>query len=204
MQEMDDFVTWFNGSAPGATKPLPALTRAGMAHLYFESIHPFEDGNGRIGRALSEKAVAQNIRSPSLIALAYTIERQRKRYYDMLEAASRGNEITAWLIYFAETVLAAQRTTLMRVEFTVAKTKFYDGLRGRLNERQEKAIARMFRAGVDGFRGGLSAENYMSITKASRATTTRDLQDLVAKGALTKSGERRHTRYQLKLDRQAT
>jgi Fic family protein len=69
-----------------------------------------------------------------------------------------------------------------------------------LNERQDKAIARLFREGVDGFKGGLSAENYITITKASRATATRDLQDLVAKGALTKTGELRHTRYQLRLN----
>ena len=83
--EMERYIDWFNRSAPDGPKPLPALTRAGLAHLHFESIHPFEDGNGRIGRALSEKALAQCLGQPSLIALAYTIERHRKRYYEMLE-----------------------------------------------------------------------------------------------------------------------
>ena len=197
--EMDAFIRWFNDTAPGGKTPLPALTRAGIAHLYFESIHPFEDGNGRIGRALAEKSLAQNLGQPTLIALAFTIERRRKAYYAMLEQSSRDLAITAWLSWFAETILEAQRTTLERVEFHIAKTRFHDRLRGQLNERQEKAIARMFREGPDGFKGGLSAENYITITAASRATATRDLQDLVAKGALTRTGERRHTRYHLNL-----
>jgi Fic family protein len=197
--EMDAFVAWFNDTAPDGRSPLPPLTRAGMAHLYFETIHPFEDGNGRIGRALSEKALAQNLGQPSLIALAYTIERKRKAYYDMLEASNKDNAVTLWLLYFAETVLDAQRVTLARVEFSVAKAKFYERLRGQFNERQEKAIAGMFRAGIDGFKGGLSAENYISITKTSRATATRDLNDLVARGALTRTGELKHTRYHLEL-----
>lgn len=194
-QEMDVFSNWFNESGPGGAKPLPPLARAGLAHLYFVSIHPFEDGNGRIGRAISEKSLAQNLGQPSLIALAYTIQRARKTYYDMLERSNKTNEITAWLVYFAQTILEAQHITLSRVEFYITKAKFYDRLRGQLNPRQEKVIDRMFREGIDGFKGGLSAENYISITKTSRATATRDLQDLVTKGALTKTGERRHTRY---------
>ena len=196
-EEMESFVAWFNETAPNGRHPLPALTRAGIAHLYFVSIHPFEDGNGRIGRALAEKSLAQNLGQPSMIALAYTIERMRKTYYDMLERSNKDNEITGWLVYFAETVLQAQRVTIKRIDFYVAKARLYDSLRGRLNPRQEKAIARMFREGIDGFKGGLSAENYISITEASRATATRDLQDLVAKGALTRTGELRHTRYHL-------
>lgn len=198
-KEMDAFIAWFNGSAVNSALPLPALTRAGIAHLYFESIHPFEDGNGRIGRALSEKALAQNLGQPSLIALAYTIERARKAYYDMLERSTKDNAITPWLVYFAKTVLEAQGNTQKRVDFHITKAKLYERLKEQLNARQEKALARMLRAGIDGFKGGLSAENYISITKALRATATRDLQDLVAKGALTRTGERRHARYHLKL-----
>jgi Fic family protein len=197
--EMDAFITWFNTTSPKAKTPLPALTRAGLAHLYFESIHPFEDGNGRIGRALCEKTLAQSLGQPSLIALAYVIERRRKVYYDSLEASNKNNTITDWLLWFASTVLEAQRVTLARVEFSLAKAKFYERWRGQFNERQEKAVARMFREGAGGFKGGLSAENYVAITKASRATATRDLADLVAKGALTRTGERRHTRYELSI-----
>ena len=197
--EMKRFITWFNDTVPGGKSPLPALTRAGVGHLYFESIHPFEDGNGRIGRALAQKSLSQNLGQPSLTTLAYTIERKRKDYYNALARNSKDCQIADWLTYFAETVLAAQANTLKRVDFYVAKAKVYERLREQLNERQEKAMARMFREGIDGFKGGLSAENYITITKASRATATRDLQDLVAKNALTKTGERRHTRYHLNL-----
>lgn len=197
--EMKRFITWFNDTAPGGKHPLPPLTRAGIAHLYFVCVHPFEDGNGRIGRALAEKTLAQNLGQPSLIALAYTIERKRKDYYASLERNNKDIAITSWLKYFASTVLEAQNNTIKRVDFYVAKAKFYERLRGKLNERQNKVIARMFKEGIDGFKGGLSAENYISIAKTSRATATRDLQDLVEKGALTKTGELRHTRYHLSL-----
>ncbi|MBW3097032.1 Fic family protein [Pseudohoeflea coraliihabitans] len=197
--EMEAYVRWFNDTAPHGTASLPALTRAGLSHLYLESIHPFEDGNGRIGRAIAEKSLAQNIGQPSLIALAFTIERGRKVYYNQLERHQKTLEVTDWLLYFAETILQAQATTLGRVEFYIGKARFYDRHRGQFNERQEKLIARIFREGPDAFKGGLSAENYIAITRTSRATATRDLQDLVRKGALTRTGERRHTRYALNL-----
>jgi Fic family protein len=198
-REMKGFIAWFNATAPSSARALPALTRAGIAHLYFVCIHPFEDGNGRIGRALAEKSLGSNLGHPSLIALAYTIERKRKDYYAALERNNKELEITDWLTYFARTVLEAQGNTIRRVDFYVAKAKFYERLRDRLNGRQDKVIARMFKEGIDGFKGGLSAENYISIAKTSRATATRDLQDLVEKGAFTRTGERRHTRYYLKL-----
>lgn len=197
--EMAAFVDWFNATAPGGAQPIAPVTRAGIAHLHFVSIHPFEDGNGRVGRALAEKALAQGLGQPSLIALAYTIERRRKDYYAALERNNKDDEITDWLTWFGKTIVEAQQTTLKRVEFFVAKARFYERMRGRLNERQDKAIGRMFREGIDGFKGGMSAEKYIAITGASRATATRDLADLAAKGALTKTGERRHTRYHLNL-----
>jgi len=190
--EMARLLSWFNGS-----ETLPALTRAGIAHLHFESIHPFEDGNGRIGRALAEKSLAQSLGQPTLIALADTIQRHRKDYYDALAKASKQNEITNWLVYFGNTVLEAQVQTLRHIEFLIGKTKLYDRLRGQLNSRQEKALARMFAEGPDGFKGGLSAENYIKITTTSRATATRDLQELVELNALTRTGERKSTRYYL-------
>src|ERR1035438_2808734 len=82
---MKRFISWFNRTAPQAAEPLSAITRAGIAHLYFESIHPFEDGNGRIGRALAEKAMAQSVGQPMLLALATTILAHQKRYYEALE-----------------------------------------------------------------------------------------------------------------------
>jgi Fic family protein len=197
--EMNRFVAWFNDTARGGKKPLPALTRAALVHLEFVCIHPFEDGNGRIGRALAEKSLAQNLGQPSLIALATTIERKRKDYYRALEQNNKDLDITDWMTTFANTILEAQNNTIKRVDFYVAKAKFYQRFRDQLNERQEKVVARMFREGIDGFKGGLSAENYISISRTSRATATRDLQDLVTLGALARSGELRHTRYYLNL-----
>lgn len=197
--EMDRFIAWFNRSGPNGQFPLQALTRAAIGHLYFESIHPFEDGNGRIGRALAEKSLAQNIGQPSLISLAVTIEKNRKAYHSELQRHQRTLDITGWVVCFSQTILEAQQATIERIVFFIQKTKFYDRFRARLNERQEKVIARIFREGIAGFKGGLSAENYISITATSRATATRDLQQLVEIGALTRTGERRHTRYALQL-----
>ena len=199
-REMDGFVRWFNLSAPGAAAPLPALTRAGMAHLYFESIHPFEDGNGRIGRAVSEKALAQSFGHPTLIALATVISRNRSAYYGALGEANTKNEITDWLSYFARTVLEALSYTQTYVEFLIEKAKLLERMRGKMNPRQERCLLRMFEEGPEGFTGGLSAENYISITKATRPTATRDLSDLAAKGALTRTGKRKSTRYHLNID----
>ena len=104
----------------------------------------------------------------------------------------------------AEVVLKAQQVTLDRVGFFISKAHFYDRHRDHLNERQAKAIARMFQEGPGGFKGGLSADNYLKITGTSRATATRDLQDLVEKGALSRTGERRHTRSWLILSETTT
>ena len=196
---MTQFIQWFNGTAPHVKDSLPALTRAGIAHLYFVSIHPFEDGNGRIGRLISEKALSQCLGEPTLIALSRTIQGHKKNYYDSLEKNSKDNEITDWLIHFAHAVLEAQDYTQRLIDFVIEKSKLYDRLRGRLNERQEKVIARLFCEGPEGFKGGLSAEKYLGMVKTSRATATRDLQDLVEKGALLKTGELKYTRYQLNI-----
>src|SRR5882757_9647322 len=109
---------------------------------------------GRLGRALAEKSLAQNLGRPSLIALAYTIERKRKDYYAALERNNKALEIDGWMKYFANTILEAQNNTVKRVDFYVAKAKFYERFRGKLNERQEKVVAGMFREGIDGFMGG--------------------------------------------------
>ncbi len=197
--EMARFIAWFNRTGPGGAAPLPPLARAAIGHLHFESIHPFEDGNGRLGRALAEKSLAQTIGQPSLISLAFTIERHRKAYYAELERHQRRLDIGDWIGWFSEIVLEAQQTTLERIAFFIAKARFYDRFRGRFNERQEKVVARLFREGPAGFKGGLSAENYIAITGTSRATATRDLQHLTEIGALIRTGERRHTRYTLRL-----
>jgi Fic family protein len=197
--EMKQFMAWFNRTAPNGMEPLPAITRAGTAHLYFESIHPFEDGNGRIGRAIAEKAMTQNFGQPVLVSLATAILAHQKRYYEALEKANQRNDITEWLVWFAEVALEAQQRSTALVEFIISKSRFLDGLRGQINERQQKALLRMFREGPEGFKGGLSAGNYSTITGTSPATTTRDLADLVERGALVRTGELRHARYTLNL-----
>jgi len=195
--EMAEFLDWFERTSPSGSEPLPALTRAGTAHLWFESIHPFEDGNGRIGRAVSEKALAQSLGGPTLTALAATLLIRRRSYYDALESANKRNEISDWLAWFAGIVLEAQHRTHAQVEFLIAKTKLLDRLRGDLNERQEKVLLRVLREGPGGFEGALSAGNYVRIVDTSPATARRDLADLVEKGAFHRTGERRHARYHL-------
>ncbi len=195
--EMDAFIEWFNRTSPAGGAALPALTRCGIAHLRFVCVHPYEDGNGRLGRAISEKTLAQGLASPAVIALSTTILARRREYYDALGAANRSNEITMWLAWFAGICLEAQQRTQAQVEFLLDKAKLLDRLRGRINDRQQAALLRMFREGPAGFKGGLSAGNYISITKTSSATATRDLGELVELGALERSGERRHTRYHL-------
>jgi Fic family protein len=199
-REMKRFVKWFNRTAPDGPSPLSALTRAGIAHLYFECIHPFEDGNGRVGRAIAEKALAQGLGHPPLTALAMTILAKRKAYYEALERNNTETELTEWLRWFAGVSIEAQRRTSASIEFLLDKTKLLDRLRGELNERQEKALLRVLREGPEGFTGGLSAGNYIRITGASAPTATRDLADMVEKRALVRSGERRYARYRANVE----
>lgn len=199
--EMRRFMDWYVETGPTGKTPLPILARAGIAHLYFESIHPFEDGNGRIGRAIAEKVISEGLGQPVLIALSQTINGTRKRYYQMLEQSSRSNEITGWLVYFAGILLDAQVRAQSMVDFILEKARFFDRYHAQFNERQGKVIARMMREGPEGFKGGLSAENYIAITGTSRATATRDLQELVAMKALRHTGQLKGTRYHLPITR---
>lgn len=190
--EMDRFFAWFNGTE----KTLPALTRAGIAHLYFESLHPFEDGNGRIGRAVAQKALAQGVGQPVILALSAAVLARRKGYYAALASAQNGtNDLSEWLAWFAGIGIEAQRRTLALVEFLWDKTREMNRLCGLLNPRQEKALLRMFEAGPSGFEGGMTAKKYRAITSASVATATRDLADLVEKGALVPEGTFKDRRY---------
>jgi len=197
--EMKNFIEWFNRTALGGSEPLSTLTRASIAHLFFVSIHPFEDGNGRIARALSIKAISQSINSPMLIALSQTIQNNKKEYYSMLQKSNRNNQIDDWNNYFAQTIITAQRYSLMLIDFLIQKAKFYDVHKNNMNERQLKVVSRIFKEGVNGFKGGLSAEKYIRITSTSRATATRDLSDLVSKKILIQTGSLKSTRYYLNL-----
>ena len=194
--EMKGFIAWFNESRKSIKKP---IVRSAIAHLYFETIHPFEDGNGRIGRAVAEKALSQSIGRPVLFSLSKSIERNKNNYYDALKAAQRSNEITDWINYFVKTVLDAQIDAEQEIEFTLKKTKFFDNHKDALNERQQKVVRRMLEEGHQGFEGGMNARKYVSIASTSKATATRDLQDLVQKGIFKPIGGGRSTRYDLKL-----
>lgn len=192
--EMELFIDWFNRSR----ETLSPLARAGVTHLYFELIHPFEDGNGRIGRALIEKSLAQSIGQPTLVAVSQMINQHKNAYYNAIEAANTSNEVTAWLLYFCQTVVDAQQYTIESIEFLIQKTRFFDKHAERLNVRQQKLIQRIFRENLKGFVGGVSVKNYISINKVSRFTANRDLNDLVAKGIMERTGKVKSTRYWLK------
>ena len=194
--EMETFITWFNATE----KTMSPLTRASLAHLYFVCIHPYEDGNGRISRALVEKTLSQYQKSPALTNLSRTIMISRKSYYDALERNNQRLEVTDWIMYLGQSIIDSQIHTLKKVDLTIQKTKLYDQYRGQINDRQVKIIEKLFAAEPEGFAGGLSAEKYLAITKTSRATATRDLHSLVELNILIKTGELRYTRYYLNLE----
>ena len=196
--EMVRFINWFNKTTPGEKEEIKnPILRSAIAHLYFESIHPFEDGNGRIGRAISEKALSQGLGRPVLLSLSEAIEADRKTYYKTLKSAQRSNEITAWIVYFSNTVLEAQSKAEESIDIILKKTKFFDQFKERLNKRQMKVIRRMLDEGHKGFEGDMSAKKYIAITRTSKATATRDLQYLSGIGALRQTGGGRSIRYHL-------
>jgi len=194
--EISEFLAWFNESQKSIKKP---IIRSAIAHLYFESIHPFEDGNGRIGRAVAEKALSQSIGRPVLFSISKSIEGNKKAYYDALQKAQWSNEITDWIHYFVRTILDAQIDAEQEIEFTLKKAKFFDQHKSELNERQQKVVRRMLDKGHQGFEGGMNARKYVSITSTSKATATRDLQDLVQKEIFKPIGGGRSTRYEINI-----
>ncbi|TVP79471.1 MAG: Fic family protein [Puniceicoccaceae bacterium] len=194
--EMQRFIAWFDASRREIKQ---APVRSALAHLYFESIHPFEDGNGRIGRAIAEKALSEGLGRPVLLSLSRAIEANRAGYYDALKQAQRSNEVTEWVQYFVRTIVEAQEQAESLVVFVLKKAQFFDRFRGKFNERQVKVIQRMLQAGPTGFEGGINARKYKNLTEVSKATATRDLQELVAMGALLPVGAGRSARYELAL-----
>lgn len=202
--EMAKLVDWLNRTGPhGGREDLPGPVRAGIAHLWFECIHPFDDGNGRIGRALAEMVLSQELGRPALLSLSTIIDARRRAYYAALGAASKGGlEVTPWLSFFVESVLDAQLQARSMVDFVLAKTRFWDRWGQVVNERQAKVLSRMLREGPGGFEGGMSARKYVSITGCSKATATRDLTELLEKGVLQTTGSGgRSTSYEIVMDR---
>lgn len=196
--EMRDFLEWFNHPPPD----LDGLIRAGIAHVWFEILHPFEDGNGRVGRALLDMALAQDERhSIRFYSLSSRFNEQRDEYYAALERTSSGGlDITPWLEWFLRQLEVAIRSSKGTVAKVLTKARFWmRHAQTELNERQRKALNRMLEAGPEGFDGGMTNRKYANLTRASPATAQRDLADLVAKGYLVASGRGRSVRYQLVL-----
>ena len=197
--ELDAFVTWFNESRLDQT--LDPLLRAGVAHLWFVTLHPFDDGNGCITRALSDLALAQaEHHSVRFYAVAAAIMAWRKDYYIILERTQRhGLDITDWLEWFLETLRQALQEALGKIQTILLKARFWQHHASTvLNQRQIKVLNRLLDVGPDGFEGGFNARKYMGLTKASKATATRDLADLLAKGCIRKGVEGgRSTHYEI-------
>ena len=197
-QEMKNFVKWYNKFKPNAniTK---IIIKAAITHLYFESIHPFEDGNGRIGRALIEKCLSESLERQIIMSISQMIEKNRNKYYAELNKVQTTLEINSWLLYFSQLLIDAQQNALEILDFSVKKTQFFDKHKKIMNDRQTKAINKMLDAGKDGFEGGMTAKKYISIAKTTKATATRDLQELVENGVLLQNLAGRSTSYMLNL-----
>lgn len=195
--EMQGFIDWYNATAPDGPNPLPALGRVGLAHIYFVTVHPYEDGNGRVTRALCDKALSQAVGQPCLASLSAQIWDTRSDYYRMLRTTNETLDVGDWMMWFADTVLEALERSRGLVDQLMPKTGLLNRLQGQINDRQTKALMHLYKEGLGESAGGLSAAIYMRITQASPATARRDLGRLVEMGALVRTGERKGTRYWL-------
>ncbi len=194
--EVARFLSWWEGESKG----LVAMVRAGVAHLWFETIHPFEDGNGRVGRALADMALAQAEGRPRRVySLSAQIHAERDAYYRILEETQQGDgDLTEWLGWFLGCVGRAAERSGQEVQKALAKARFWQQLSAvDLNERQRKAVTRLLEAGPGGFEGGLTNRKYRGMTGASKVTATRDLTALADLSILVQAGEGRATRYEL-------
>ncbi|MEW8519043.1 MAG: Fic family protein [Candidatus Thiodiazotropha sp.] len=198
--KMAKLIDWYNQTSPlGGDKAIPGIARAGIAHLWFEVIHPFDDGNGRVGRAVADHALSQSLGYPTTACLATAIEADKKSYYLQFEKASRASlDVNVWLDYFADTIIKAQEIAREEVDFVLAKRRFYEAYGNQLNDRQARMVSRVFAEGRKGFEGGITTKKYEAITKCPNRTASRDLSDLVAKGIIIPlPGGGRTTRYEL-------
>lgn len=186
------FLKWLNGEPQE-----PPLLRAGLAHLWFVTLHPFDDGNGRVARAVGDLLLARADRSEQrFYSLSAQIQRQRKAYYDILEQTQKGSmDVTQWLLWFLEAVQGAVEQAERTLSAVLAKAAFWQR-RATLpmNERQVKLINRL----RDGFDGKLTSSKWAAIAKCSPDTALRDINDLVARGVLRKTDAGgRSTSYEL-------
>ena len=199
--ELAVFINWFNQSRKDAT--LDPILRAAICHFWFITLHPFDDGNGRITRALTDLALAQDDRqSIRLYAMSISILAKRNEYYRILEKSQRNTtDITSWLIWFMETLEDSLQSAIKKIDLTLAKSRFWQRYQGvDLSKEQIKVLNRLMDSNEKGFEQGISALQYQKIAKVSKATATRHLTDLLSKGCIEKlPGGGRNTRYQVKL-----
>jgi Fic family protein len=197
--EVDQFLAWFEASRHDPA--LDPLVRAGLAHFWFVTLHPFEDGNGRIARAIADRALAQaDQQSIRLYAMSAAILERHADYYRRLEASQQSTpDLTDWLVWFLETLDATLLDVLAQVERTLVKARFWQRFRSAgLLPEQVKVLNRLLDGGERGFEHGISASQYQKVAKVSKATATRHLVGLVEKGCLVKlPGGGRSTRYQV-------
>lgn len=192
-REMKRFLAWFNAPPTG-----DLVLRAALAHLWFITIHPFDDGNGRIARAIADMMLSRSERSPRrFYSMSAEIRARRKEYYTLLESTQRGSlDVTLWIRWFIERMraaIAAAHHTLARI---MAKGRFWEAQAGQpLNPRQGKMLNKL----LDGFDGKLTTSKWAKIAGASQDTALRDILDLVARGALARDGESggRSTSYRI-------
>lgn len=179
-REMQVFLEWLNQEDM-------TIIKAAIAHLWFVIIHPMDDGNGRIARAISDWVLAKEVnKRQKLYSLSSAIKKDKKGYYDVLEATTKGDvEITAWITWFLQTFLTALKEARESITFILEKTAFWDRHRNTvLNERQIKILNRLLDVGYGNFEGGINTRKYASLTKVSKPTAARELKDLVEKGCL--------------------
>ena len=193
--EMERYVEWFNAAV--ADRQRSVLGTAAVAHLYFEMIHPYEDGNGRIGRALVEKVLSTRLGGPSLNSFSRVIELNKKRYYIAIQKCNTTSEVDSYVHFFTDMVLASQDYTYRMVRLLIHKSKVLRRYESELNTRQVKLLLRLYDVAQEDFEGGVSAKKYVAITKASPSSATRDLQQLAELGILYKTGQLKGTRYHL-------
>ncbi len=194
------FLQWFN--EPPAR--LDGLLRAGIAHLWFELLHPFEDGNGRVGRALMDMAIAQDeSREMRLYSLSSQFMQHRDDYYSALAKVSvESLNITPWLAWFLQQVADAAHDSEATIAHVLTKARFWmRHAQSHLNVRQRKALNRMLDVGPDGFEGGMTNRKYRHLTGASAATAQRDLAELVANECLRVVNAGRSSQYEVNIQR---
>jgi Fic family protein len=196
--EMHSFLEWFNRSSGTS---LDGVLRAGLAHVWFESIHPFEDGNGRIGRAIVDMALAQDAHRPTrLHGISTELRRRQKDYYEALNQAQRGaGDVTDWLRWFTHAFADSCLASAEVIAESLVRARFWsDQKHAAINERQRKVLNKMLDAGPGRFVGGLTQRKFAAMTGVSPATAWRDIEDLLKKGMIAKGeGAGRSTYYDL-------